>query len=160
MFTRASQRIALVLASIAILVISACSGSASPGASSAPAGTSAPAGASAWTGSDAVCADAAAVKSSVAALKDLDLTAVGTNGLSAAVTAIETAVTGLSNSAGTTATAEREALKTSLASLKTAVSGLTSDASVKEKATELRTAIAGVETAATALQAAMPGCGG
>jgi hypothetical protein len=101
-----------------------------------------------------------AVQESITALKGLDLTATGTDGLTAAVTAVETALTGLSNTAGTTATAERDALKASLESLKTAVSGLTGDATVREKAAELATAIAGVQAAATSLQAAMPGCGG
>ena len=150
-----------MLASAAIITISACSGSTSSAEPSAPSGaSSAPAGASAATGSEAVCADVAAVQSSVTALRDLDLKAVGTNGLTEAVTAVETALAGLSSSAGATATAEREALKTSLELLKAADAGLTSDASVQEKATELTTAIAGVETAVQGVQTALPGCGG
>ena len=162
MFSREPRRIALALASAAIFAISACSGSTSSGAPSAPAGASAaaPAGASAPAGSEAVCADVTAVRTAVTALKGLDLSAVGTDGLTAAVTAVQTAVDGLSTSAGTTATAEREAFKSSLESLKTAVSGLTGDASVREKKTELTTAIAAVQTTGDALRAALPGCGG
>ena len=52
----------------------------------------------------------------------------------------------------------RAALSASLDSLKTAVEGLTSDASLREKAAELTTAIAAVQTAADGIKAAMPGC--
>ena len=98
------------------------------------------------------------MQSAVDSLKAVDLKSSGLDGLTAALTDVETAVTSLAADARETAGTERAALSASLESLKTAVSGLSGDASVQEKATELRTAIAGVQTAADSVRAAMPGC--
>ena len=152
------RAIALILTSAALLSLAACSGSPSSTAVSSAASEPSAAASPDVAGSDAACAGLATVQASVASLKAVDLTAVGTDGLKAALTDVETAVTALAADAKDTAVPERAALSASLDSLKTAVSGLTSDATLREKATELTTAIAAVQTAADGVKAAMPGC--
>ena len=149
--------IGLVFGLAVVLALAGCGGAAPAASSGAPASTAPDPGASA-AGSDAACEELAGVQSAVDSLKAVDLKSSGIDGLTAALTDVETAVTSLAADARETAGTERAALSASLESLKTAVSGLSGDASVQEKATELRTAIAGVQTAAESVRAAMPGC--
>ena len=105
-----------------------------------------------------VCADATAVESAVTDLKGLDLKSVGKSGLTAAIETLETSATALAASAKETAGPEAQALSTAVAALRTTVDGLTSDASVAEKATDVQTAVTGVESSAQALKAKLTQC--
>jgi hypothetical protein len=71
---------------------------------------------------------------------------------------VETAVSTLAASAKETAGPEVEALQTALATLKSAIAGLSGDASVIEKAADIKGAVTGVETAASALKTALKQC--
>jgi hypothetical protein len=154
---RRTRPIGLILGLAVVLSLAACGGAAPAASSGAPASSAAAPAASA-AGSDAACEELAGVQSAVASLKAIDLKAAGMAGLTAAVAEVETAVTTLASDARETASTERAALSAAVGSLKTAVTGLSGDASVREKATELTTAIAGVQAATEGVRAAMPGC--
>lgn len=142
---------------IAALAIAACSTGTSSSAPTASSAASAPA-ASAPAEAGDVCTDAAAVESSLIALKDLDLKAVGKNGLDAAVTEVRTAVANLAESAKDEVGAEAQALTTSLEDLEATVSGLADDATVAAKVAEVQAAVTDVRDAATNLKAALTSC--
>ena len=72
--------------------------------------------------------------------------------------AVKAAVETLVASAGASVSTQATALKSALDNLGTVVGGLTTDASVADKAADIQTAVAGVKTAATDLRAALPGC--
>ena len=91
-------------------------------------------------------------------LRELDVIAVGKNGLTAAIAAVEAAVTQLATSAGDAAGTEVEALRTAVANGKTVIESLSGDASVADKAADIRAAATDIETAATALRAALTQC--
>jgi hypothetical protein len=139
-----------------VMALAACN---STGSASSIAATSGPStAASAPADGTGVCADAAAVKTSLTDLKALDLKTVGKAGLAAGIGKVDDAVTTLGNSAKAVAGPQVDALKSAIATLKSALDSLTSDASVAQKATDIRAAVSGVETAATALKAALTQC--
>jgi len=145
----------LFLLAVTLGACSATTGSSAPAVSSAP---SAGTGASAPASGSEVCAAVASLKSALSSLKDLDLKAVGTNGLTTAVDAVQTAAANLATALTGGASPELTAFQTSLADLKATVSGLSSDASVVEKASAIRTAIKAVQAAGSDLEAAIPDC--
>ncbi len=98
------------------------------------------------------------MKSTLTDLKGLDLTSTSKAALTAAFAKVDAAVTTLANSAQATAGPQVAALQAAIATLKTAVDNLTSDASVAQKATDIRAGVSGVETAATALKTALTQC--
>jgi hypothetical protein len=155
--TGRTKPIGLVFGLAVVLALAACGGAAPAASTGGPASTASAPEASA-AGSDAACEELAGVQSAVESLKAVDLQSSGIAGLTAALADVETAVTTLATDARETASTERAALSAAVESLKTAVSGLSGDASVQEKATELRTAIAGVQAATESVRAAMPGC--
>lgn len=140
---------------VTIAVLGACSSTGSPPSAS----TVVPSAASSGpvTGG-AMCEDAAALRSDLADLKGLDLKAVGKDGLTAAIGKVEASITTLATSAKDVAGPQVEALTTALASLKTALGNVTSDASVAEKSADIQAAVGEVEVAATALKSALTQC--
>ena len=105
-----------------------------------------------------MCADAAAVETSLAALKAVDLKTSGKAGVTAAIDTVQSSVSTLASSAKAEAGPEADALTTSITALRTTIDGLSSDASVAEKAADIRTAVDGVQTSATALRAKLTQC--
>ena len=91
-------------------------------------------------------------------LKDTDLKTIGKAGLTSAIETLESLVAALAASAKATAGPEVQALTTSIANLRTTLEGLSSDASVVEKASDVQAAVAGVRTAAQALRATLTQC--
>jgi hypothetical protein len=77
--------------------------------------------------SDPVCADAEALQSSVAALKDVDLVAEGTNAASAAISAVKDDLTALKESAGDELQPQVQDVEDSVDELETAVDNLDDD---------------------------------
>ena len=127
------------------------------GTSPSPAGSTAasPAGSSAASpaGGQAVCDDAAALRTAADELRALDVTAVGTDGLTAAVDEVRSAGSALKASAGSELAPSVTALETALAALVTAVEQVPEGSIGSGAGAEgIRTAIADVGTAATALQ--------
>ena len=86
---------------------------------------SAASGSSAASSGD-VCADREALRSSVAALKDVDLVAEGTNGATAAISAVKDDLAALKTSAGSTLQPQVQAVQDDIDQLETAVGNLDS----------------------------------
>lgn len=76
---------------------------------------------------DEACADAEALRASVDELKDVDLVAEGTDGASAALSAVKNDLTALRESAGDEVQPEVQALEDAIDELETAVDDLDSD---------------------------------
>ena len=142
----------------ATLILGACTSSGATSAPSAAAPSTAASAAAPSGAAGDVCADADAVKASLDSLASTDLKAVGEGRADAAVDAVKVAVETLVVSAGASVSTQATALKAALDNLGTVVSGLTSDASVAEKAADIQTSVAAVKTAASDLRAALPGC--
>jgi hypothetical protein len=77
--------------------------------------------------SDPVCADAEALQSSVANLKDVDLVAEGTNGASAAISAVRDDLDALKESAGDELQPQVQDVEDSIDALETAVDNIDAD---------------------------------
>ncbi len=151
-FRRAVPPIAI---GILAAVLAACSAtgtapSVAPGASAASTAPAASGG--------GVCEDVTAVRTALTDLKGLDLKTAGKAGLTTAIDKVDASITTLTSSAKDAAGPQVDALKASIATLKAALQNLTSDASVVEKASDIRAATTGVEDAATALKAALTQC--
>jgi hypothetical protein len=154
----------VVLGFVLVVALAACTGTvaspatspeSSPGTSPATSPDSSPSGSASGSpeGEQAVCDDAEALRTAVDDLRALDVVAVGTDGLNAALEDVRTAGTALRESAGSELAPSVTALETALAGLATTVqqapqgsigSGATADA--------IRGAISDVETAATDLR--------
>ena len=136
---RHGSRLALAgLTLLAAVVLGACAGAT---------GSAAPAE-SAAGGGDA-CVDATALRTAVDDLKAIDLTSVGTDGLTAAVDDVQAAGTALKSSVAADLTPEVTALETALTGLGTAVEAIGED-EVGAAAADIQTAVATVDTAASA----------
>jgi hypothetical protein len=120
---------------------------ASPEASPEASPTGSPAG------GQAVCDDAAALRTAVDELKALDPVAVGTDGIRPALDEVRTAGTALKESAGSELAPSVTALETALEGLVTTLQGIP-QGSIGSGATAdaIRSSIAEVETASTALR--------
>ena len=101
-------------------------------------------------GGDA-CVDATALRTAVDDLKAIDLTSVGTDGLTAAVDDVQAAGTALKSSVAADLTPEVTALETALTGLGTAVEAIGDEGEVGAAAADIQTAVAAVDTAASAL---------
>lgn len=101
------------------------------------------------TAPDDLCGDAEALRSSVSELEDVDLVAEGTNGASAAISAVQDDLAALSESAGDDLQPQVQAVEDAIDELDTAVDNLDSD-----PATALE-AVANVATSASALIATL-----
>jgi hypothetical protein len=113
--------------------------------------TTAPVAESSATGSSTapsgdVCADREALRSSVDALKNLDVVAEGTNGVTAAVSAVKDDLAALRSSAGPELQPQVQAVQDAVDKLQTAVANLDSGG-----AAAAVTAAAGVATSARTL---------
>ena len=138
--------VALALGLAAVAIVGACSTpAASAPAASVPAVSSpgAPAG-------DTVCADADALRSAVDELRALDVAAVGTNGLNAAVDDVQEAAAALRTSVGSEFSQEVGSVETSVAALRTAVQQVP-EGSVGAAAGGIQAAITDVGTSVEAL---------
>jgi hypothetical protein len=149
---------------VIVVAAAACAGTAaspaaspatSPESSPATSPASSPSGGASGSpeGGQPVCDDAEALRTAVDDLRALDIVAVGTDGLNAALDDVRTAGSALRESAGSELAPSVTALETALAGLATTVqqapqgsigSGATADA--------IRGAISNVETAATELR--------
>jgi hypothetical protein len=144
-----------IVIAVAMIAVGACSATGSPPSAAV---SGAPAQSSASAGAADVCADATAVETALKDLKDLDFKTVGTAGLTAGMDKVRSSITTLASSAKDAAGPEVQALTGALDTLRTAIENLTTDASVAEKAADIRAAATGVETAAKALKAALTQC--
>jgi hypothetical protein len=103
-----------VVAGVAITVLmAACGGDDDDDSSS-----------STTASSDPVCADAEALRSSVAELRDVDLVAEGTNGASAAISAVKDDLAAVKESAGEELQPQVQDVEGSIDELETAVDNL------------------------------------
>jgi hypothetical protein len=133
------------------LVVAACSGSAASPAASAAGASPAAASPAAGAESGDVCANVAALRTSIDELKAVDVVTVGTAGLQAAVDKVRTAGTAVKETAGSEIGPSVDALMASLDGLKTAVDGVGEASVAGESAIAIRAAVAEVGTSATAL---------
>ena len=141
--SRTLVALSLVLAG----ALAACAGAtASPAASPVTSPGSSPAG------GQAVCDDAAALRTAVDELKAVDPIAAGTDGVNAALDDVRAAGTALKSSAGSELAPSVTALETALAGLATALQQIPGASIGSGAAQGVRTAIADVETAATAVR--------
>ncbi len=106
--------------------------------------------ASAAGGAGDACVDATALRTAVDDLKAIDLTSVGTDGLTAAVDDVQAAGTALKSSVSADLTPEVTALETALTGLGTAVEAI-GEGEVGAAAADIQTAVAAVDTAASTL---------
>ena len=137
-----------MLALAALMLLVSCGSSSDSGESSATASSSGPPETTA--AATAVCADVAALKSSIEALADVKPLQDGLTALKAAVADTKTAL----DAAVASATAELqpavEDVKTQFAAVQTAASGVTTD-NIKQKAPAIGAALRGLGKATTAL---------
>ena len=108
-----------VVAGIAFGVLVASCGSDSSSTATTSAATT-----QSGAASGDVCADREALSSSVDALKNVDVTAEGTNGLNAAVSAVKDDLTALRASAGSELRPQVDAVQSALDEVETAVANL------------------------------------
>ena len=113
--TRGTPRLAgLVVAALAVVVLmAACSDDSDSS--------------SATTAAPTVCDDAQALSSSVDELKDVDVVAEGTDGASAAISAVKDDLAALSESAGDELRPQVQAVQDAVDELETAVANVGSD---------------------------------
>jgi hypothetical protein len=169
-----SPRLAAILVVSLVLVAGACAGatptptpapaSSQPPASTAPQGSIVPvpskaADASATVTSAEVCADLAAFQASIATLKGLDMSTAGVPTVLQAVNGAITTGTSLVDSAKAAYGPEAQALATALSGLQAALTGVTGEGTLLDKAATVENAIDEVAAAFDALKAELtPGC--
>ena len=120
------------------LALASCSSDDDPSAAT----TTAPA--------DDACADAEDLRSSVQGLRDVDVSAEGTNGLEDAVSAVQSDLTALGESASAELQPEVDAVRGSLQELETAVTNFGS-----EGASQVLDAVAAVASSSSELLTAL-----
>ncbi len=118
--SRVARRVLAVLA--VALLMAACSDDDDSASS-----TTAAADESTTTASDDVCDDAEALRSSVAELEDVDLVAEGTDGATAAISAVQDDLAAFGESAGDELQPQVQAVEDAIDELETAVDNLDSD---------------------------------
>lgn len=141
------------------LLAAACSATTSstaPSAASSTASSSAPtAAASASSGSGAMCDDVAALRASIAALKDLKLLEVGTAGVKTAVADVKARAEAVKVSAGATLGQPIDDLLTAVAALQTTVTSLGDQSGLAAAAVSIKASIEQIGTAAAGVQTTM-----
>jgi hypothetical protein len=115
----------LLLAALACLVVAACGGSGDDTPSAGPATTAVPSGTTA--AASPACADAAALKASVAELDQLDPPEAGKAGTLAALQKVRDSLTALKASAGTQWGTQVTELDGAIGGLQTTVAGVDGD---------------------------------
>jgi hypothetical protein len=147
---RAPLSVRLLLLALIWLVAAACGSSGDDASSAAPAATTTAASGTTAAASQA-CADAAALKASMAELDQLDPLTAGRAGIQAALDKLSTNLAALRGSATAQWGSQLTDLEGAVASLKTTIAGITGD----NLASELPTIVSdlkGLDTAWTALQ--------
>ena len=142
----------LLLLAMVWLVAAACGGSGDDSSGAAPATTTTTTAASGTTAAASqACADAAALKASMAELDQLDPPSAGKAGIQAALDKVQANLAALRGSATAQWGSQLTDLEGAVASLKTTIAGITGD----NLASELPTIVSdlkGLDTAWTALQ--------
>ena len=102
-----------------------------------------------------MCGDVAALRASIAGLKDLKLLQVGTAGVKTAVADVQAKAEALKASAGAAVAQPIGDLLTAVAALQTAVTNLGDQSSLGAAAVSIKTSIDQIATAAAAVQTAV-----
>jgi hypothetical protein len=165
------SRLRILLPVLALaLTVAACGGAASstPGASAQPPATTPAASASAEASSApgtssapaAICADATAFRASVTALTTIKLLDVGTSGVQAALADVKTSAEALLVSGKDMVAQPVANLMAAVTALQATLTGLGDQPSLGASAVAIKTAVAGIKTAAddvvTALNTTCP----
>jgi hypothetical protein len=140
----------LLLATLACLVVAACGGGSGDDTSGAAATTTVAASETTAAASQA-CADAAALKASVAELDQLDPPQAGKAGIQAALEKISTSLAALKTSAKAEWGSQITELDGAVESLKTTIAGISGDSLVSDLPTIL-TDLQQIDTAWTTLR--------
>ena len=139
----------LLLLAMVCLVAAACGGSGDNTSGAAPATTTAASGTTA--AASQACADAAALKASMAELDQLDPPSAGKAGIQAALDKVRTNLAALKTSANSQWGSQITELDGALAALKTTIDGTSGDSLVSALPT-IVSDLARIDTAWTALQ--------
>jgi hypothetical protein len=148
---RAPLSVRLLLLALIWLVAAACGSSGDDTSGAAPAATTTTAASGTTAAASQACADAAALKASMAELDQLDPLTAGRAGIQAALDKLSTNLAALRGSATAQWGSQLTDLEGAVASLKTTIAGITGD----NLASELPTIVSdlkGLDTAWTALQ--------
>jgi hypothetical protein len=139
----------LLLLALVCLVAAACGGSGDDTSGAAPATTTAASGTTA--AASKACADAAALKASVAELDQLDPPAAGKAGIQAALEKVSTNLAALKSSARSQWSSQITELDAAVEALKTTIAGVDGDSLLSAVPTILSD-LKRIDTAWTALQ--------
>jgi hypothetical protein len=131
-----------------VCLVAACGGSGDDSSGAAPATTTA---ASGTTAASQACADAAALKASVAELDQLDPPTAGKAGIQAALEKVRTNLAALKTSANSQWGSQITELDGAVEALKTTIAGISGDSLVSDLPTILSD-LKRIDTAWTALQ--------
>ena len=148
---RAPISVRLLLLALIWLVAAACGSSGDDTSGAAPAATTTTAASGTTAAASQACADAAALKASMAELDQLDPPSAGRAGIQAALDKVQANLAALRGSATAQWGSQLTDLEGAVASLKTTIAGITGD----NLASELPTIVSdlkGLDTAWTALQ--------
>ncbi len=139
----------LLLAALACLVVAACGGGSGDDTSGAAATTTAASGTTA--AASQACADAAALKASVAELDQLDPPSAGKAGIQAALDKVQANLAALRGSANSQWGSQITELDGAVEALKTTIAGISGDSLVSDLPT-IVSDLQRIDTAWTALQ--------
>jgi len=148
---RAPLSVRLLLLALIWLVAAACGSSGDDTSGAAPAATTTTAASGTTAAASQACADAAALKASMAELDQLDPPTAGRAGIQAALDKLSTNLAALRGSATAQWGSQLTDLEGAVASLKTTIAGITGDNLTSELPTIVND-LKGLDTAWTALQ--------
>jgi hypothetical protein len=148
---RAPISVRLLLLALIWLLAAACGGSGDDTSGAAPAATTTTAASGTTAAASQACADAAALKASMAELDQLDPTSAGMAGIQAALDKLSTNLAALRGSATGQWGSQLTDLEGAVASLKTTIAGITGDNLASTLPTVLSD-LQQIDTAWTALQ--------
>src|SRR5512132_3032824 len=149
---RAPISVRLLLLAMVWLVAAACGGSGDDSSGAAPATTTTTTAASGTTaGASQACADAAALKASVAELDQLDPPSAGKAGIQAALDKVQANLAALKTSANSQWGSQVTELDGAVAALKTTIAGISGDSLVSDLPTVVSD-LQRIDTAWTTLQ--------
>jgi hypothetical protein len=141
----------LLLFAMVCLVAAACGGSGDDTSGAAPATTTTTTAASGTTAASQACADAAALKASVAELDQVDPPTAGKAGIQAALDKVRTNLAALKTSANSQWGSQITELDGAVEALKTTIAGISGDSLVSDLPT-IVSDLKRIDTAWTALQ--------
>jgi hypothetical protein len=149
---RASICVRLLLLAMVWLVAAACGGSGDDSSGAAPATTTTTTAASGTTAAASqACADAAALKASVAELDQVDPSSAGKAGIQAALDKVQANLAALRGSANSQWGSQLTELDGAVAALKTTIAGISGDSLVSDLPTVVSD-LQRIDTAWTTLQ--------